>query len=119
MNREDTRMYESVVILRPSSSDPEIQKFIDTYTSRLEQDGASMIKVNNWGKRKLAFEVKGERKGIYLCFTFAGRGAIIQTLENINRIDEMILKSMTIRVAKTSNASVLGGEAEEPKSAVV
>ena len=119
MNREDTRMYESVVILRPSSGDPEIQQFTDTYNSRLEQGGATMISVNNWGKRKLAFEVKGERKGIYLCFSFSGRGTIIQTLETANRIDEMILKSMTIRIAKAPNAPVPGDEVEERESAVV
>ena len=66
MNREEMRMYESVVILRLSLGDSEIQQFTDTYTARLEQGGSEIIKVDNWGKRKLAYELKGERKGTYL-----------------------------------------------------
>jgi small subunit ribosomal protein S6 len=119
MNREETRMYESVVILRSSLGEPEIQQFTDTYTNRLEQGGSEIIKVDNWGKRKLAYEVKGERKGTYLCFSFCGKGAVIQPLENANRIDDMILKSMTIRLEKTTNNTASDSEVEEQKSVVV
>ena len=119
MNREEMRMYESVVILRLSLGDSEIQQFTDTYTARLEQGGSEIIKVDNWGKRKLAYELKGERKGTYLCFSFYGKGTAIQPLENANRIDDMILKSMTIRLEKPANDTPTDGEAEEQKSAVV
>ncbi len=119
MNREETRMYESVVILRPSLGDPEIQQFSDAYIARLEQGGSAMIKVAKWGKRKLAYEVKGERKGIYLCFSFRGKGTVIQPLENANRIHDMILKSMTIRIEKIPHSTALGDEVEERESAVV
>ncbi len=119
MNQEETRMYESVVILRPSLGDPEIQQFTDAYTTRLEQGGSAIVKVDNWGKRKLAYEVKGQRKGTYLCFSFRGKGTVIQPLENANRIDDMILKSMTIRLEKTSHDTAPGSEVEEPTSVVV
>ena len=119
MEREETRMYESVVILRPSLGDPEIQQFTDGYIARLEQGGSTMIKVDNWGKRKLAYEVKGERKGIYLCVSFRGKGAVIRPLENSNRIDDMILKSMTIRLENTSNDTASDSEVEERESVVV
>ena len=119
MNREETRMYESVVILRPSLGDPEIQQFSDAYTARLEQGGSTIIKVDKWGKRKLAYEVKGERKGVYLCFSFRGKGAVIQPLQSANRIHDMILKSMTLRIEKTSHDTAPGSEVEEPTSVVV
>jgi small subunit ribosomal protein S6 len=119
MNQDETRIYESVVILKSSLGDPEIQEFTDTYTSRLEQDGGKIIKVDNWGKRKLSYEVKGERKGTYLCFTFSGKGSVIQPLENANRINDVILKSMTIRLEKPPNDTATDSEVEEQKSAVV
>ncbi len=119
MNQDEMRIYESVVILRSSLGDPEIQQFTDTYTARLEKGGSEIIKVDNWGKRKLAYEVKGERKGTYLCFLFSGKGTLIQPLENENRINDIILKSMTIRLEKSSIATAADSEVEEEKSAVV
>ncbi|MBQ27351.1 MAG: 30S ribosomal protein S6 [Nitrospiraceae bacterium] len=119
MNQEEIRMYELVVILRHSLGDPEIQQFIDDYTVRIEQSGSIVIKVDNWGKRKLAYEIKGERKGTYLCFNFQGKGAVIQPLENANRINDVILKSMIIRVEKIASDTVAGNEVEERESAVV
>lgn len=123
MNQEEIRMYESVVILRPSLGDQEIQQFTDAYTTRLEQGGSTIVKVDNWGKRKLAYEVKGARKGTYLCFSFRGQGTVIQPLENANRIDDTILKSMTIRLVKTSSdtegTTEATNEVEEPTSVVV
>ena len=119
MNREETRIYESVVILRPSLGDPEIQQFAHAYTVRLEHGGSTSIKMDNWGKQKLAYKVKGERKGTYLCFMFQGTGAVIQPLESANRIDDLILKSMTIRVENPSkNTEVVNG-AGDSESAVV
>ena len=119
MEREDIRIYESVVIVRPSFGEPEIQQFSEAYTARLEQGGSVIIKVENWGKRKLAYEVKGERKGTYFCFTFSGTGNVIRPLENANRIDDSILKSMTLRIKKAPDVPEAVDEVEEPESAVV
>lgn len=119
MDREDTRIYESVVIVRPSLSDPDIHQFTEAYTARLEQGGGVILKVDNWGKRKLAYEVKGERKGVYFCFTFSGPGKVIRPLENANRIDDTILKSMTIRIKNAPEKPEAVEAVEEPESAVV
>ena len=119
MDREDTRMYESVLILKPSLGEPDIQQFTDAYTARLEQGGSTIIKVDNWGKRKLAYEVKGERKGTYLCVSFRGKGTVIRPLENANRIDDLILKSMTIRIKKAPIDAEADNEEKERESAVV
>ena len=112
MNQEETRTYESIIILRPSLNDMEIQQFTDVYVARLEQSGGTMVTADNWGKRKLAYEVKGERKGTYIRFGFCGKGTIVRSLENANRIDDMILKSMTVRVRNTPDNTEPRNEVE-------
>ncbi len=141
---QEVRTYEAVVILRHSLSDLEVEEFISSYTARIEQEGSTLIKLDNWGKRKLAYEIKSERKGIYLCFTFSGKGDLVRTLEDANRINDVILKYMTIRLEKASgdlpvtdgektsgdvpvtdgektsgDVPVTDGEVEEPESAIV
>ncbi len=109
------RAYESVVILRSSLGEQDIQQFIDSYTVRIQQGGNTLLKTDNWGKRKLAYEVKGERKGTYLCFRFQGFGATIRPIENANRIDDTILKSMTLRLINTPEPEPVT-PAETPES---
>ena len=119
MSHDEMRTYESVVILRTSVAEADLEKFISDYTARIEQGGSVLIKVDNWGKRKLAYEVKGERKATYLCFSFRGLGAVVQPLEAANRIDDSILKSMTIRIDEVLEQAAEDNISEEPESAVV
>lgn len=93
-------VYESIFIARPSLSDEEAGKLMEKMKGVVEKAGGSLIKAENWGKRKLAYDVKKERKGSYIILRFNGDGKIIQELERAYRMEETILKFLTVRVVK-------------------
>ena len=63
-------LYESLFIIRPSVSDEETTALIEKMKAVADKTGAQFIKAENWGKKKLAYEVRHERKGTYAYFYF-------------------------------------------------
>jgi hypothetical protein len=62
------REYETIYILRPDSTTDVISQVNLKVRGVIEAGGGTLLKVDNWGKRKLAYEVKKQLKGIYLFF---------------------------------------------------
>lgn len=92
--------YESIFIVRPSVSDEEATKVVDKMKGVLERSGATLLKTENWGKKKLAYEVKRERKGTFMYFHFQAGGTTVGELERSYRIEDAIIKFMTIKLEK-------------------
>jgi hypothetical protein len=61
-------LYESLFIIRPSVSDEETNALIEKMKGVADRTGAQFIKSENWGRKKLADEVRRERKGTYVYF---------------------------------------------------
>lgn len=92
--------YESIFIVRPTLTDDDTAKLIDKMKGVLEKTGASLLKLENWGKKKLAYEVKRERKGTFVYLYFNAKGDAINELERSYRLEDSVLKFMTIRLEK-------------------
>ncbi len=92
--------YELISILKHSLSDEDLTKFQDMFRNRIESNGGQIVKTENMGKRKLAYEVRGEKKGIYFIHDFEGGGAAVAEAERLCRLDESIIKFMTIKRTK-------------------
>jgi small subunit ribosomal protein S6 len=69
------REYETIYILRPDSTNDVIAQVNGKVRGLIETGGGTLLKVDNWGKRKLAYEVKKQLKGIYLFFAYLGSAA--------------------------------------------
>lgn len=91
------RRYETIAITRADYPDEEIQNIIDRYKSVIEGQKGLVVKIEKWGKRKLAYEIKKVSKGFYLLFDFAGQADVVDELERNFRIDDRILKFMTVK----------------------
>ncbi len=92
------QLYESVVILRPSLADEEIQKTLDKVKSTIEKSGGTIERLENWGKKKLAYEVKREKKGVYVQLNFQGSGVAVTELERFFRLEDAIMKFLTVKL---------------------
>jgi len=92
--------YESICILRSSVPDDEISQIIEKMKASLEKQEASIIKVDNWGKRKLAYEVGHDRRGFFVLFQFEAKGRAVAELERMYRMEDAVLKFMTVAVDK-------------------
>ena len=93
-------LYESLFIIRASVSDQETAALIEKMKAVAEKTGAQFIKSENWGKKKLAYEVKRERKGTYVYFYFRAPNTTVGELERSYRLEDSIIKFLTVHLKK-------------------
>jgi small subunit ribosomal protein S6 len=94
---EKLRRYETVFIVPVDLPDDEINVLIDRYKAIITNHKGLVVKVEKWGKRKLAYEIKKQNKGFYILADFAGQSAVVAELERNFKIDDKILKFMTVK----------------------
>ncbi len=95
------QLYESIFIVRPSLSDEDTTKIIDKLKGVVEKSG-TIVKMENWGKKKLAYEVKRERKGTFVYLNFQSKGDLISELERSYRLEDSVIKFLTVRMEQPS-----------------
>jgi small subunit ribosomal protein S6 len=88
--------YESVVIINPTVEEEGIKTLISKFTDLINTDG-KVEKVEELGKRKLAYNVKKFAEGFYAIFHFEANPTLITELERNYRITDEIIKFMTIK----------------------
>ncbi len=90
------REYEFVYIIQPDAT-PEREAEIHGRLDRIiEAAGSQVLLRDDWGKRKLAYEIQDFQKGHYIQLNFLGSGTEIQELERAMRIDQDVLRFLTI-----------------------
>ena len=90
--------YECIFIAKSSLSEDEVSGLTEKVRTVVEKNGGQIMKTENWGKKKLAYEVKKEKKGIYLLFRLKGPGALVAELERNLKIQDNILKFLTVKL---------------------
>lgn len=93
------RRYETVYILRPSLGEAEITNIIENTNKIITDDAGSIITLDRWGMRKFAYLIKKESQGYYILVDYAGTPAAVAELERKFRIDDSVLKYMTVKLA--------------------
>ena len=94
----DKRTYEIVFIVNPGADDAEVMRLTEAAQKILTDQGASVTKTEMMGRRQLAYEINHQRDGIYVLLEVDGSGAEIAELERRMRVNDRILRYMTIRV---------------------
>ncbi len=108
------KRYETVFIIPVGLSDDESQKVIERYENIIERMKGMLLKIDKWGKRKMAYEIKKHANGFYILMDYAGTSALVTELERNLKIDDRVLKYMTVKIADTVDIQALE---EEIKSA--
>ncbi|MBD2437991.1 30S ribosomal protein S6 [Nostoc sp. FACHB-110] len=90
-------VYETMYILRPDLSDEQVDQAIAKYQTLIQDQGAENIEIQNRGKRRLAYEIKKQRDGIYIQMNYTGPGTIIAPLERAMRLSEEVIRYLTIK----------------------
>ena len=93
------RRYETIFIVRPNVAEDEIEAITSKTSSIIEGDGGTIIRINNWGLKKLAYLIKKEHQGYYVYVDFASIPASVAEMERIFRIDDRILKYLTVKLS--------------------
>ncbi len=85
------RNYEAMYVLRPDLDEEQVQANVDRFSEIITKNGGEVTKVDLWGKRRLAYEVKKLREGYYvLCFFTAGPDLPLELERNFKIADEVI-----------------------------
>ena len=93
------RRYELIYILRPGLGEAEIATITDYAGQIIQSENGTIIDLNKWGMKKLAYPIKKENQGYYIYCDFAGTPAAVAELERKFRIDDGVLKYLTIKTA--------------------
>jgi small subunit ribosomal protein S6 len=103
------RRYESVWVVNGDLPDEEVQAAIDKF-SRIISSQGTLVGLEEWGRRKLAYKIQGTTYGYYVLADFAGSSEAVKELERNYRIDDRILRYLTIK--KTDQVDLESLQAE-------
>ena len=97
------RRYETIIITDPDLSAEEREPVLQRVTDVINQGDGYLALTDEWGARKLAYEIKKKDRGYYLRFDFCGTGAVVNEMERFFRIDDRVLKYMTVLLDETAD----------------
>ena len=113
------RRYETIYILRPTLSEDEITAVIDNANGIITTDGGQIISLDKWGIRTLAYLIKKETQGYYVYCDYATDPANVTEMERKFRIDESVMKYMTVKLAKSIDEAGITAAKGEYEAAVL
>jgi small subunit ribosomal protein S6 len=90
------RRYETFIILNPDLSAEQRLPVVDRVRDILTQMAGFLIRIDEWGSRKLAYAIAKKERGFYVRFDFCGTGQLVNEMERFFRIDERVLKHMSV-----------------------
>ena len=91
-----TRSYETLYIVKPELKDSEIQKIADKFKKVVEDKGGKVNSAEKWEKRKLAYEIAGQKEGNYVIMLFDAEGDVPAELNRLMRISDDVIRHITI-----------------------
>lgn len=93
-------IYENVVIINSSLTEEELKSAAEKITEQIVKSGGEILKTDNWGKRKLAYELNKQRMAFYAFFLFKAPAIAIKDLEYFYKVFDPVMKHMIIRLSK-------------------
>ncbi len=91
------RAYEAMYIIRPDFDEEKLQAAIEKYSSLIQNNGGELVKVDLWGKRRLAYEIKKLREGYYVLVKFNGSAETPAELERNFKISDDVIRYLIVK----------------------
>ena len=92
------RPYEILVIIDPRPTDEEVATLLEQLGGQLKALGAEVIKVDNWGKRRLAYDIRKQREGTYAVFEVSAEPSMVKEFERQLRLNENVLRFLSTQI---------------------
>ncbi len=93
------REYEFTVIAKGDLPEAESTELAKKYEDLMVKGGGEILRKDDWGTRKIAFPINKQHRGHYTFYDFAGQSENITEIERLMRIDENILRYMSVKIA--------------------
>jgi small subunit ribosomal protein S6 len=91
------RRYEVMVILDPELEERTVEPSLDTYLNIVRKDGGTVEKLDIWGRRKLAYDIKKKAEGIYAVIDLTAEPAVVKELDRQLTLNESVLRTKVLR----------------------
>jgi len=107
------RYYETLYFINPNLADEEYGDVVTKFSNLVEKNKGIVIKIDEWGKKTLAYEVKKFDRGYYVLLQYCGEPDILEELKREFRLDERILKYQTVKLSDNEDPETLKAKVEE------
>ena len=108
-----SREYETIYILRPNTPNEGVAEVNTRIKGVIEGMGGKIIKIDNWGKRRLAYEVAKERKGIYLYWQYLATPGVVEETERNLRMLDNVIRYLSVKVDENIDVSARPSEIDD------
>jgi small subunit ribosomal protein S6 len=92
------RTYELVYIVTPDATEEQIAAIHEQVEQTTQKMGGSLVKTDNWGRRKLAYEIQHQKEGVYILETIEGSGELMKELDRRLKVVDQVLRQLIVRV---------------------
>ena len=92
------RPYEILVIVDPRPTDEEVAQLLTRLQDNLKELGGEVTRVDNWGKRRLAYDIRKQREGTYAVFEVSAEPGVVKEFERQLKLNENVLRFLSTRV---------------------
>ncbi|HEY7445976.1 MAG TPA: 30S ribosomal protein S6 [Vicinamibacterales bacterium] len=92
------RQYELVYIVSPDATDEQIQGLHGQVEEIVGRMGGTLDKTDNWGRRKLAYEIGPHKEGTYVLEVISGAGDLMKEIDRRLRVSDQIIRHLIVRV---------------------
>jgi small subunit ribosomal protein S6 len=90
--------YELMLIVNPNADEERQKEIVERFRTTVEKDKGNIAGVDEWGKKKLAYEIDKEPEGVYTVITFTATPATLTEVERVLGITDEVLRFMTVRL---------------------
>lgn len=111
------RRYETVWVVNGDLPDEEVKSAIDKFTTIITNQGGTLIKLEEWGRKKLAYKIGGTWRGFYLSADFVGQSDTVKELERNYRIDDRVIRYLTFKKADMVDMEAIQAEIDRAREA--
>jgi len=91
------RAYEAMYIIRPDFDEEKTQATIEKYSTLIQNNGGELVKLEPWGKRRLAYEINKLREGYYVLMKFKGETKTPAELERNFKISDDVIRYLIVK----------------------
>ena len=107
------KRYETIVIIDPDLSKEAETPIFERLNDLIPQYKGFLIETDDWGTKKLAYDIKKKNRGHYVRLDYCGDGALIQEMERFFRIDDKVMKFMTVLLDENADLEAIKADLAE------
>ncbi len=94
------RQYETIYIVNPNLDADSLKEVVTKFSNLIKKLKGHIVNVKEWGKRRLAYDVKKFDRGYYVVLDFCGLPGVVQELERGLDLDDRVLKYLTVKTGE-------------------